>query len=323
MARAWPAVVVIVALAGVLLGVPRASATSTYVINLADLPVLERPDGAPHFVLACCPKAGTTSLFRLLAQHPAVVSPHRGKELHFFTSELPRGHRWYLESWRALAAGEVAGEATPSYASSSATVAEAMKRYLPPHVVLLFVLRDPLKRLRSHINFHNRNAKGIQSFSRDWLETMADVDSIRNCSETSGAPILESGPCLFPPHHSRHEYVAKSMYHAQIEAFVDVFGPQALFVTTFEQLLATPGRELTRLAVRLGIDPAPLANATLPHTIRNEHSVQPELPTVVRDKLWPIFDEMSRRLFELLERRLGFRWPPGVEPAWDVPFDVL
>ena len=47
----------------------------------------------PHFLGVGTQKGGTTTLHRLLQQHPEVFIP-KGKEVHYFTKFYDRGETW-------------------------------------------------------------------------------------------------------------------------------------------------------------------------------------------------------------------------------------
>lgn len=49
----------------------------------------------PDFLMVGTQRGGTTSLFRALAAHPAVVQPNFHKGVHFFDVNYPRGLGWY------------------------------------------------------------------------------------------------------------------------------------------------------------------------------------------------------------------------------------
>jgi hypothetical protein len=86
----------------------------------------------PNFICVGAEKAGTTPLFRVLAQHRDVFMP-RHKETHFFT------HEW---QWRSLAFYEAhhfrdcrqeraVGELTPDYMRDPEVPARCIRRWVP------------------------------------------------------------------------------------------------------------------------------------------------------------------------------------------------
>lgn len=77
----------------------------------------------PDFMIIGAQKAGTTSLFRYLIQHPQIVCP-LWKEIHYFDVRFHRPVEWYRAFFPVLAADvepanldkrAITGEATPSY----------------------------------------------------------------------------------------------------------------------------------------------------------------------------------------------------------------
>src|SRR4030065_2173727 len=87
----------------------------------------------PDFLIISTQKGGTTSLLRLLEQHPQIHAPHT--ELHYFSndSNYQKGSLWYrshLPLRSALVPGDVAGEKTPGYLFSS-KAAETINEALP------------------------------------------------------------------------------------------------------------------------------------------------------------------------------------------------
>lgn len=113
--------------------------------------------GLPTFLVIGSMKGGTTSLYHYLRAHPQVFMP-KLKEVDFFTEELNwgRGWDWYRKQFKdapadARALGEASTSYTkfPRYKGVPARIAEAL-----PDVRLIYVVRDPVQRIRSHYQ-HN------------------------------------------------------------------------------------------------------------------------------------------------------------------------
>lgn len=113
---------------------------------------------ARHFIIGGTEKAGTTSVFTYLSEHPAVCASSR-KETDFFRSEASEGeacaalaqYRAYFDRFQPPQA--VAMEASPGYLGLSAEVAPRIARLLP-EARLLFILREPAERFASSFRFH-------------------------------------------------------------------------------------------------------------------------------------------------------------------------
>jgi len=109
--------------------------------------------GLPNFLVIGAMKAGTTSLFHYLQAHPQVyLSPL--KEVDFFAvgANWWRGVEWYRKQFQKAPANAIAvGEASTIYTRypEHPGVAERIASLLP-EARLIYVLRDPIERIRSH-----------------------------------------------------------------------------------------------------------------------------------------------------------------------------
>jgi len=113
-------------------------------------------------------KAGTTSLYQYLDQHPEVLMS-RDKEPDFFTEEFnwQRGWSWYEKQFSAGKPGVMAvGEASTTYTKYPVHrgVARRIAEHLPG-VRLIYVIRHPIERIRSH--YLHRVAIGRESLPID------------------------------------------------------------------------------------------------------------------------------------------------------------
>ena len=110
----------------------------------------------PHFIIGGVPKAGTTSLYKYLLQHPEVL-PAKDKELtfwgNFFSPKRRPGREEvtteYLDKFPYISPSDfkVTGEATPGYLYCL-TCPTYILKYIPK-VKLLFTLRNPIVRAYS------------------------------------------------------------------------------------------------------------------------------------------------------------------------------
>ena len=128
-----------------------------------DLADDERPEGrCPDAIVIGATKAGTTSLFHYLSDHPQVhMDPQ--KELRFFSDpdRFALGADWYRRRF-ASAGSRVAMESSNSYTRDPVYpgVAERIADVCPD-VRRVYLVRDPIDRLVSH--YRHRVATG-----REW-----------------------------------------------------------------------------------------------------------------------------------------------------------
>lgn len=107
----------------------------------------------PTFLIIGAMKAGTTSLYHYLRDHPQVFLPET-KEIMFFDQRhnWHRGVGWYAAQFQGAPRDAIAlGEASTSY-TKFPIVKDAPERIATtlPDVRLVYLLRHPVERIRSH-----------------------------------------------------------------------------------------------------------------------------------------------------------------------------
>jgi hypothetical protein len=198
-----------------------AAATST--------PEQPRPTGDPRsgplpdFVVIGAMKAGSTTLWRHLRQHPEVFMTSV-KEPHFFVAERnwSRGADWYREQF-AAGRGRVRGEASVTYTQAWTYhgVPERMAA-LVPAAKLVYLVRDPVDRIRSH-----------------YLHELAALrETLR----------IEQAVWAHP------KYLDVSGYGSQVERFLAHYPVEQVHVLTSEALFSRPDQTLAELFAFLGVD---------------------------------------------------------------------
>jgi hypothetical protein len=110
-------------------------------------------------IILGAPKAGTTSLFNYLAQHPE-IAPCQKKEPNFFSKHYDKDYNWYISLWKKDAAkNKVLLEATVNYTNCtlSSESSKNMLDFYEHHDVsikFIYVMRDPIERLESHYTYN-------------------------------------------------------------------------------------------------------------------------------------------------------------------------
>ncbi len=208
---------------------------------------MERVDA----VIAGVNKAGTTSLFVSLAEHPD-VAPSAIKETRYF---LPARYGQPLEPvavWDGYftGPGAVRLEATPSCFYGGADVATAMRTVLPNPRILL-ALREPVARAVSFFEYQKVRLR----FSRELTmrEYLAAADTL---GDTVGRE----------PETEPYMAVRGGCYADWLPAWWDVLGQDAVKVVFFEDLVRDPRAVLEDVAGWIGLDPA-----GLPTELRSEN----------------------------------------------------
>ena len=132
----------------------------------------------PSFLICGGQRCGTTSLYRALATHPAVIKAVLHKGVHYFDVAYERGLRWYQGHFplqrhadRVAAETGVAAqtfESSPYYMyhpHAMARIAEDL-----PDVKIVVLVRDPVE--RAYSQHAHEVARGFET-ERDFLRARA------------------------------------------------------------------------------------------------------------------------------------------------------
>lgn len=200
----------------------------------------------PNFFVVGAAKAGTTSLYALLRQHPDVFMSRPKEPHHFGQVSPPHQLRWhfdaYTDSARYLALFKQArgfkaiGEASTSYLWHPEVPAR-IRRQLP-HARIVILLRDPIERAYSHYLMHVR--EGIQKLG--FYEALRE--DLRRTEWSWGIS---------------HFYIGKGRYAEQVRRYLDIFGPDKVKIVLFDHFKRDPRGRLFEIVRFLGLDGAPVA----------------------------------------------------------------
>lgn len=176
------------------------------------------------FIIIGAQKCATTSLAYQLRQHPQVCFAKR-KEPHYFSkvddwqSRLPSYHRLFSPR-----PGQLCGEASTSYTFLPEYPHTAARLFAyNPQVKLIYLVRDPIKRIESHYAhrvLHGRVTRPLEA------EVLAD-------------PI----------------YLDRSCYATQVEAYLRLFPRSQLLLLVFEDYVADIPGTLATVARFLALSP--------------------------------------------------------------------
>ena len=179
---------------------------------------------APDFLIVGAMKAGTTALFNWLGGVDGIEMPS-SKELRYFCGEnWDRGRQWYESHFAGLQG--MTGEASPCYSDPgrvTATVHRIVTEY--PDVKVVYVLRDPITRARSHYQHEVQRGR-------------------------EGRPFPDAAAPDSP-------YVQLSRYSVCLEEYRSRFGDEQLLVKPFDSLFGESERGWEELLNFLGVNHSP------------------------------------------------------------------
>jgi hypothetical protein len=248
----------------------------------------------PDFLIIGAQKAGTSSLFSYLAEHPNVAPPAR-KELHFFNRRW--AYRSGIESYRALfpmqtrapdGSLRITGEGTANYMFH--LVAEHF-----PDVKLLVVLRNPPDRAYSHYQMVRRIG-GHETLS---FEEAIDAEADRLDSEEAR---MEADDNYQSKAHRRFSYLASGVYVDQLTRWAKFFPREQMLILESRELRARPAETLNRVYEFLGLPDHGLASLKS----ENAFPYEPMNPRT-RERLVEYFAPHNRRLYDYLGVDFGWR----------------
>lgn len=196
----------------------------------------------PDFIIAGVPKAGTTSLYYYLRQHPQIFLPaHPYKEPQFFIyaerpetiSEREKDKRiWrlkdYLELFKDARPGQAAGEVSAAYTTFYKNSVENIKKYVPHYrdIKIIIILRNPAERVYSH--YHMNIIAGYET--EDFTKFVMDKSE--------------------PQENKR--YIKGTFYYPQVKLFLDNFDRVKIYL--FDDLKKDPAGLVKDMFRFLGVE---------------------------------------------------------------------
>lgn len=201
----------------------------------------------PNWIIAGAPKAGTSSLFRWLIDHPQ-VSGSTEKETYYFVD--PGTHMF--SSRRNFVQGGLAGyarlfehcdassrvvlESTPGYLYSEAALRELPR--LPSCPSFIFVLREPVAQLHSLFSYFQQNW--------NWIP--------RQMSFEEFIAAAEQGREKFKGNELAANALRNAWYPEHLRRWKAAVGLERMFILLFEDLIGSSRPTMRRVAERIGID---------------------------------------------------------------------
>jgi hypothetical protein len=245
----------------------------------------------PDFIVLGAQRAGSTSLYRYIIQHP-LVAPATVKEVKYFSYFHRRPRGWYRRQFPdSLPPGGQTGEATPYYLFHPHAARRIRER--APHARLIVVLRNPVDRAYSHY-FHERR-RGTETLS---FEDALAHEAGRLAGEEERMRSDEDYNSLA---HQLHSYQRRGQYADQLRSWYELVPRDRLLVLRSEDLYADPSTTIDVVTSFLGLPEAPLAEA-VPH---NE-GIYPPMRPETRRSLERAFERSNHDLRALLGERFGW-----------------
>ena len=251
----------------------------------------------PDFLIIGAQRAGTTSLYKYLEEHPSVAPPLLGKGAHFFDTNFAKGETWYRSHFptrvhKRYSRKPLTGEGSPYYLfhpCAPRRVAETL-----PDAKLIAILRDPVARAYSH--YWHEVARGFESLP---FEEAIDREPERLAGEEER---IRADPAYNSFNHQHYSYLARGFYADQLETWYSLVPRDQLLVISSEQFFADPDRTYGQVLDFLGLPCMALRD----YEAFNPREY-PRMEEQTERRLARHFSEPNARLYELLGVDYGWR----------------
>ena len=248
----------------------------------------------PNFIIVGAPKAGTTSLYHYLSEHPRVFMSEP-KEVNFFSKDEIEAQGLYYKDYKAKHLDEykklfsevkdekAVGEGSVSYLFYPETPAK-IKNILPDAKIIM-LLRDPV-------------ARGYSHYLMDYRLGLVDL--------TYEEIVLKKS-------HHKHahlyyqQYVELGLYYEQVKRYLELFGKEQVKIYFQEDLRKDTAKVILDLYDFLEIDQSNMPNIerehntfsmpknNLVHKLYSSHFIRTLLSIIFPDTLK---EKLKNLLFE-------------------------
>jgi hypothetical protein len=247
------------------------------------------PEIRDHFVIAGAQRCGTTSLYRLLDEHPEIemAKPLRPEPKFFLDdSKFRLGLGYYDSQFFSDASARVRGEKSTSYIESDLALQRIAATM--PAAPIVVVVRDPVARAISNFRFSVQND----------VENLPMAEALR---AATGEREWDTKRFSVSP----FDYLARGRYVDYLERAVRSTARDSIHVVIFEELVSETA-VIARLYERLGVD-ASFRPSSFDTAVNASDAGDEPVDPEIRDWLGDYFREPNQRLASFLGRQLP--WP--------------
>jgi hypothetical protein len=256
----------------------------------------------PGFLIMGAQRCGTTSMYRTLSQHPAVLKAVLHKGIHYFDTGYGHGMGWYQGHFplraRAALTRRATGEEPLTFESSPyymfhPLAAERISVELPD-VKLLVLVRDPVE--RAYSAYAHELARGYETESFERALTLEDERLAGQAERIISQPGYQSHG------HQHQAYLTRGHYADQLERLDKLFGPERVHVVDSGQFFNDPEPVYDAVLEFLG-----LRHHGYPVFERHNARARSPMPETLRTELSAHFLPYDERLTVRLGRTPSWR----------------
>lgn len=192
----------------------------------------------PSLLIVGAQRCGTTTLFRLLSDHPALIRPTMSKGVGYFDVNYGRGDRWYRSHFPIARLATVRHHGVMPLAFESSgyycyhpLAGQRLGADLP-EVKLVMMVRDPVE--RAYSAHKHETARG---FETEPFERALELEPERLHGEVER---MLDDPSYRSFHHRHHSYVARGQYAEQLARLGQSVGSENVYVVDADHFFADP-----------------------------------------------------------------------------------
>jgi hypothetical protein len=257
----------------------------------------------PSFLICGGQRCGTTSMYRALAEHPAVLKAVLHKGVHYFDVGYDRGMRWYRAHFptfrhaarieRDLGVPVQTFESSPYYMYHP----HAMERIATdlPSVKLVVLVRDPVE--RAYSQHAHEVARGFET-EKDFAAALA-LEPTRLDGVTE---LMLSEPEHYSFSHQHHAYRARGEYVRYLRRMAEHVGRESIHVVDSHEFFSNPEPVYDAVLDFLGLPSPQEVGAQYP--VFERHNARPRSPmtAALRKELTGHYAPYDEQLAEWLGR---------------------
>jgi hypothetical protein len=251
----------------------------------------------PDFLIVGAQRAGTTSLYNYLADHPDVGRVRLGKGVHYFDTNATESMSWYRSHF-PLDPKKVPLKSRPAHVGEGAPyymfhpMCPARIDAALPGVKLIAILRDPIERAQSQ--WAHETARGFETLP--FMEALQAEEQ-----RLAGAEAALADPAARHFSHQHHSYVARGQYASQVERLWERFGRERVMVVPATRLFSEPAAVYAETLSFLGLRPFETTYEV--HNARSYSKIDPTIEAWLAER----FETSNQRLIEILGPDFTFR----------------
>ena len=256
----------------------------------------------PSFLIVGAQKAGTSSMFQYLNQHPNVLRSIR-KDVFYFDENSEKDLKWYSSFFPTLEEQkrreDRVGSAVMTFEGATYymfhPLAAQRVKALFPQMKIIMLLRDPVKRAVSH---YGHNVHG--GFERLAMKDAFEKEAERLKGEAERI-VRQTGYRSY--NHNHFSYLARGRYAEQIENWRSYFPSEQMLVLVGDDFFRDPDQGFRTVCRFVGLPELSLAD--YPKVGSGKEQTSDSAAALSFASAY--FAEPNEALFKLLGKRYAWR----------------